>query len=135
MTMMEHLKRDEGRRTRPYQDSLGHWTVGYGHNLESGDLSEDAITTILRDDLLHAETQCLQLPWWRHLSGPRKGVLVNMAFNMGYGGLLTFRKFLQACAEGCWDVAATEMLDSTWAKQVGARATRLARQMRDDVWV
>ena len=135
MTIVEQLKRDEGRRVKPYQDSRGIWTVGYGHNLTTGALSEAAITQILTDDILEAETSCLIFPFWYGLSDARKGVLLNMTFNLGFAGLLGFRKFLDAVRAGQWEQAATEMLDSDWARQVGARADRLARQMVHDVWV
>jgi hypothetical protein len=58
-----------------------------------------------------------------------------MAFNLGFGGLLKFPVMLRAVKEQRWDDAATAMLDALWARQVGARATRLAQQMRDDRWV
>lgn len=35
MTILEQLKRDEGRRPMPYQDSRGIWTAGYGHNMRA----------------------------------------------------------------------------------------------------
>jgi len=54
---------------------------------------------------------------------------MNMAFNM-QGKLLGFRKFLAAAQRGDWNGAATEMLDSLWARQVGDRAKRLASMMR-----
>ena len=43
-----------------------------------------------------------------------------MAFNMGVGGFLAFRQMLRAIE------AAREALDSRWARQVGARAARIA---------
>ena len=60
----------------------------------------------------------------------RAEVLVDMAFNMGVGGLLNFRKMLAAIDQGDFGVAADEMLNSQWARQVGKRAEHLARQMR-----
>ena len=135
MTILEQLKRDEGRRPLPYQDTRGVWTVGYGHNLTSGALSEAAMSQILADDLLTADTACRQLAIWQRLSEARKGVLLNMCFNLGFAGLMNFRKMYVALETGDYETAAVEMLDSTWARQVGNRAERLARQMREDVWV
>lgn len=135
MTLLDQLKRDEGRRPTPYQDTRGIWTVGYGHNLTTGALSEDAMSQILADDVLAADTACRTLPIWPRLSEARQGVLLNMAFNLGFAGLMQFRQMYVALEAGDYARAATEMLDSTWARQVGQRALRLAKQMTEDVWV
>lgn len=133
--LISQLKRDEGRRPRPYQDSRGRWTVGYGHCLETGPpLSETAMEQILEDDIADAETRCARWPWFGGLSEARQGVILAMAFNLGLGGLGEFRKMFGAIVMGQWEQAAVEMLDSDWAQQVGARAHRLAEQMRNDRW-
>ena len=33
--LIDDLKRDEGLRLKAYQDSVGVWTIGHGHNLEA----------------------------------------------------------------------------------------------------
>lgn len=135
MTLREQLRRDEGWAKVAYQDTLGVWTVGCGHNLRVP-ISNAAITQILDDDLAVAEEAVDRLgAWVQELSEYRRGVLVNMAFNMGGVGLYGFRLMLAALQRGDYDEAAREMLNSTWAGQVGARAHRLAKQMRDDVMV
>ena len=55
--------------------------------------------------------------------------MMNMAFNM-QGKLLTFVDTLAAMKRGDYAAAADGMLNSLWARQVGARATRLAAMMR-----
>jgi lysozyme len=56
-------------------------------------------------------------------------VLVNMGFNMGVTGLLQFHNTLHYIENHQWEQAAEGMLNSAWARQVHARATRLAEQM------
>src|SRR5262245_15035589 len=135
MTLREQLMRDEGRVLHPYKDSVGKLTIGYGRNLDDVGISEQEAELMLDSDIqrtnidLHA-----YLPWVFHLDKPRLGVLANMAFNMGIGGLLQFKKMLAAVQASDWERASAEMLDSKWAHQVGERATRLAAQMRDGVW-
>ena len=63
----------------------------------------------------------------------RAEVLINMAFNLGITGLLKFRRALDAVRVDDYEAAATHMLDSRWASQVGRRAVELARQMRTGV--
>jgi len=135
MTLYEQLTRDEGMRARMYLDSEGVPTIGIGHNLRDRPISERAIQIIFEDDLADTEADVrMRIPVFATLSEARRGVLLNMAFNLGIGGLLEFRKMLEALRIQDWDRAATEMLDSKWASQVGARATRLAEQMITGEW-
>lgn len=134
MTLLEQLRRDEGVRAKAYQDTQGVWTVGVGHNL-SQPLSVDAINQILADDVQTAETACLALPIWGDLSPARKGVLLNLCFNIGFTGLMQFRKMYAALEQRDYALAARELLDSRYAAQVGARAHRLAKQLETDEWI
>lgn len=70
------------------------------------------------------------LPWWRGLDEVRKAILINMCFNLGLPRLMTFRKMLKALEDRNYELAAKEMLDSKWAKQVGNRAIELSEMMR-----
>lgn len=127
------LERDEGRRLRPYRDSVGIWTVGVGHNLETGPaLSPAVVSQILHDDLVTTLAWLdLHLPWWLSLSPVRQRVLANMAFNLGER-LLGFHRMLDAMRRGDHPTVVHEMLDSLWAKEVGARADRLAQMWLTD---
>jgi lysozyme len=135
LRMVAQLTRDEGRRNRMYLDSVGAWTIGVGHNLRDRGISDRAIDVILEDDLLETEKELIAgLPWVTDLAGARYGVLLNMCFNLGIGGLMGFKDMLAAVQAGAWDKAADAMRDSVWATQVGARASRLERQMVTGEW-
>jgi len=124
------LVRDEGLRLKPYKDSVGKLTIGVGRNLDDVGISEQEASILLDSDILSAENSLDNtLPWWRDLDEPRQRVIANMAFNLGIGRLLGFRKFLTALERGDYLLAGKEMLDSKWSRQVGNRATRLARIM------
>ena len=132
----EQLIRDEGLVLTPYRDSRGFLTVGVGHNLDAKGLSKRAALVILDDDINDAKQGLMaKWPWMRDLSPARLGAMVNLAFNMGVGGLNGFKKFLAAAQAGQWEQAALELLDSQYAKQVGERSERVARQLREDRWV
>lgn len=123
------LTRDEARRARIYVDSVGKVSGGIGRNLTDKGFRENEIDLMYVNDI--AETEAWldrNLPWWRSLDPVRQRVMMNMAFNM-QGKLLGFRNFLAAAQRGDWPKAATEMLDSLWARQVGDRAKRLAAMM------
>lgn len=138
MTALQHMvMAQEGLRLKPYTDSLGNWTIGVGRNLDEKGVSEDEAMMLLNNDLADAIDDVRHVcSVYDELSEPRKQVLVSMAFNMGRTRLEGFVRFLGAIHRGDWDDAADEMLDSQWAKEVGARATTLSRMMRNNVeWV
>ncbi|WP_042624810.1 glycoside hydrolase family protein [Burkholderia plantarii] len=128
-TLVAELSRDEGRRLMPYTDTVGKITIGVGRNLTDVGISESECDMLLADDIDRTVAWLdAKLPWWRELDSVRQRVMVNMAFNMG-GGLLTFVNTLDAIKRGDYAAASKGMLDSKWARQVGARATRLAEMM------
>ena len=129
--LLDQLKIDEGFESKPYQDSLGVWTVGYGRNLDDVGISESEAAQMLRHDMQVAIDECAAaMVFWPDLNDTRQEVLANMMFNMGRGRFLGFKKMLAALAVAEYDTAADEMLDSRWARQVKSRAKRLAAQMR-----
>lgn len=122
---------DEGRRARIYVDTVGKVTGGVGRNLTDRAFSDDEIDLMLRNDIKGVEQDLdRRLPWWREMSEARQNVLANMCFNLGIDRLLGFVNTLAFMKAKRYDAAAAEMLDSKWAKQVGARAIRLAAAMR-----
>jgi lysozyme len=130
------LTRDEGVRRVVYADRGGVPTIGIGHNLRARPLSDRAIRAIFEDDVAATAGELFaRLPWVAALSEPRRGAFLNLAFNLGVGGLLGFPRLLVAAQGGRWDDAARELLDSAYARQVGERAVRLAQQLAEDRWV
>ncbi|QQK04752.1 glycoside hydrolase family protein [Burkholderia anthina] len=128
--LMPELTRDEGRRLKPYVDTVGKTTIGVGRNLTDVGISDAECDTMLSNDVDRTVAWLdRNLPWWRQLDSVRQRVIINMAFNM-QGGLLTFTNTLAAMKRGDYAAAADGMLASKWAGQVGARATRLAAMMR-----
>jgi len=130
------LIRDEGMKNFPYPDAKGKTTIGVGRNLTDKGLSDVEVRFLLANDITEtADALHAAFPWFAGIDGPRQGVLINMAFNMGIEGLSGFAKFLAAVMRHDWNAAADEMLKSMWAAQVGDRAVRLSSQMRTGVWV
>ncbi|MBN3500929.1 glycoside hydrolase family protein [Burkholderia cenocepacia] len=128
--LMAELTRDEGRRLKPYLDTVGKTTIGVGRNLTDVGISDAECDTLLSNDIDRTVAWLdRSLSWWRQLDPVRQRVVINMAFNM-QGGLLTFTNTLAAMKRGDYAAAADGMLASKWAGQVGARATRLASMMR-----
>jgi lysozyme len=125
------LRLDEGLRLKPYIDSLGHMTIGYGRALNRRGITKQEAEWMLEDDACDALSQCSRrIPSFRALDIVRQTVLVNMAYNLGINGLLNFKRMLAAIDRKDWDEAALEMVHSNWHHQVGPRALRLEAMMR-----
>src|SRR3990167_3386681 len=125
------LIRDEAMKLMPYTDTVGKLTIGVGRNLTDKGISEIEAYVLLENDINeHLQLLDDNLEWWRTMSENRQRVLANMAFNMG-SGLLSFVNTLAAMKRGDYETAADGMAASKWATQVGPRATRLIKMMRD----
>ena len=125
------LTRDEGLRLRPYQDTVGKLTIGVGRNLDDVGISEAEALVMLEADIDRSVTELNRhLPWLLDRPEPVQRALANMCFNLGWPRLSGFRNMLAALEAGAYDRAAGEALDSRWARQVGARAQRIAALIR-----
>ena len=129
--LKEELKRDEGFRDTVYKCSAGKLTIAYGHNIEDNPIPEAFADQLLGYDIAGALAQCERFDWFFELDDVRKRVIINMVFNLGFNGVSKFNKMIDAIELGQHGVAAIEMLDSKWARQVGPRAARLADMMRE----
>lgn len=135
MTLHEQLIRDEGFRAKPYRDTRGNLTIGFGRCLDTKGITRAEALTLFEHDVADAAADVdATWPWAGALDEPRRAVLVAMAFNLGLRGLMGFARMLAAVKDGDFDLAAVEMEDSDWRLQVGERAKRLARQMRTGAW-
>lgn len=144
------IKHGEGLRLKAYKDTLGILTIGYGHNCQAspvpgvstvGDaISQETADMLFTEDLSKAVSGIRSaLPWIGKLVPARQAVLFDMAFNMGLGvrgkaGLLSFGNTLALIEAGDYAQASRNMLQSKWARQVGNRAVKLARQMDFGEW-
>ena len=136
------IQSNEGRRLVAYDDATGkslgpgsvlegHPTIGIGRALDVRGISSAEAEALFAADLVDTSTALeRELAWVIELDPVRRAVLVDMAFNLGVRGLLTFRRALAALKAGDCETCAVEMLDSRWAEQVGRRATRDAWIMR-----
>lgn len=94
------IKQFEGLRLESYQDSVGIWTIGYGHTkgVKEGDvITPNSAEDFLRDDLVEAEQAVLDLVEVP-LTQEQFDALVSFTFNLGYGNLghSTLLKMLNA---------------------------------------
>lgn len=134
---MPQIKADEGCRLTAYPDPLSGrepWTIGYGAT--GAAIGPFTVWTQDQADAdLQARLEALcgsldgKIPWWRTMALPRQAVLLNMAYQLGVGGLLGFPHMLSCAEVADYADAAEAMLDSKWAHQTPNRAKRLSGQM------
>jgi lysozyme len=142
------LKREEGFRPFVYDDAtgapivsgytvVGHPTLWYGLCVEVGRVPDLPIS-IAEDvlELVVARSQAallLRLPWLDAQPEEVQRAVIEMAYQLGIGGVLQFARMLSALEAGNRDEAARHALDSKWAKQTPARAQRVAALIRGDI--
>jgi lysozyme len=144
--IFDQLDRDEEVRLKPYDDATGKElrpgdvlqgkiSIGTGRNLSDVGLSPSEERLLRQNDIARAAfALSTHLPWSDQLSDARRGVLLNMTFNLGIERLLEFHVFLGQVESGDYEAASHSMLQSLWARQVGQRAQRLSLQMQSDQW-
>ncbi|ELE5025658.1 glycoside hydrolase family protein [Vibrio fluvialis] len=124
------IKKHEGLRLKPYRCSNQKLTIGYGRNLQDNGISQQEAETLLQHDLDAAVKNAETLPYFASLNDARQAVIVDMIFNLGLPRFGMFKKMIAAIEQKLWHVAANEMLNSRWARQVGKRAKTLSEMMR-----
>lgn len=122
----------EGLRLKPYKCTAGKTTIGVGRNLDDKGITQAEAFDLLEHDIDEVEADLDRTwPWWRQMTDPRQQVLADMCFNLGLSRLKGFVNTIAAMKAGEYDKAADGMLSSLWASQVGVRAQRLAKMMRE----
>ncbi len=125
--LITKIKESEGFNGESYLDSLEIPTIGFGTKLP---LDEDEATLILKHRLAKKIDHLLQeKPVVLILSLERQEVLFEMAYQLGVGGLLKFKKMWDAIENRDYETASVEMLDSRWSVQTPRRAEKLAMIM------
>lgn len=130
MSLAERIKKHEGLRLFPYEDSVGVLTIGYGHNLDQG-ITREIAEAIFQRDLEIAEVGASTVVGFSAMNEARQGVLIEMVFQLGTEGVHKFRRMLAAIKKRDYETASEEMLDSKWATQTPERAKTLANIMRN----
>ena len=133
----------EGLKLNAYKCPTDKWTIGVGRNFEANPLSQEEMLEVLKEvgiteeiamrwlekEIRQVKRQLANYEWYTSQSEIRRRVIIDMAFNLGISGLLSFQNMIGALEVGNYEVAAEEMLDSKWAEQVGKRAERLSLMM------
>ena len=135
---LELVKEAEGFEPNEYFCTAKKRTKGYGRNLEAHPLSEEEKAELNAEgsvskevaekwalkELIECEQKLSQNIIYQKQTEVRKAVLLDMCFNIGYTGLMKFKKMWFALGNKDYPSASREMKDSSWYTQVGNRGKR-----------
>lgn len=126
--LIERIAKNEGFRSKVYQCSEGVDTIGHGLTW----LTEEESLHILTGRISQLHLKLLDdLDWYRDMPPEVQGILIEMIYQIGYSGVMKFKKMIANMQDRNWKGAADEMLDSLWARQTPNRANRLADIVRE----
>lgn len=133
-----HLEQEEGRKASAYQDHLGWWTIGVGRLIDArkgGRLSDAEIDLLLANDIKDRIEAIKDWPAWQAVKDnpARATALISMAFQLGTAGLAEFKNSLRLIEQKQWAAAASNLLQSLWARQTPNRAKRVTDMIRSGV--
>lgn len=143
---LARLQADEACRLTVYDDGtgarivagskiVGNPTVGWGRNLASGGLRQEEADMMLANDLQAIQDALsADWTWFTPLDPVRQDVLMNMAYNLGVAGVLSFVAMAVNLGVGAYGMAADEVMNSEAARELPARYQRLADAMRTGAW-
>ena len=141
--LISTLKRHEGVKTHAYRDRLGILTIGCGRNINNSTkhkgigISIDEIEYMLQNDVERTIKELSQeYAWFNDMEeGARRDGIINMHFNLGRFRFAGFKKAIGHMENGSYDAAATEFLDSRWAKQVKGRSLEVTDMIKTNTYV
>ena len=139
----EILKLREGFRSKPYRDSSGNLTIGYGQLIKNKGMrvTEEQATFMLIAELEKNAKQLDEyLPWWTTLTAERQMALLNLTYNMGIDKLMGFKQMLASLQSGDYERAGDQLLQrknkgkSKYFSQVGVRAIHVSTALKTSEW-
>tara|TARA_R110002020_G_scaffold49638_1_gene141032 strand:- start:5917 stop:7557 length:1641 start_codon:yes stop_codon:yes gene_type:complete len=127
------IKQHEGYRDKPYKDSEGLWTIGYGHLIGDGKslpdsmnrkFSKQEIDEMFEEDYAHHKKIAERTPGYNKANYTGQAAMIDLGFNMGKWWP-EWPVTSKALREGNFTAAARGLEDSQWYGQVGIRAPKI----------
>jgi len=130
--LRQTITKHEGIELKPYRCTSDKLTIGVGRNIEDRGISHETAMQMLDEDIDICINELQQtVSYWNDLPSRVKEGLINLCFNMGISRLMAFKKTFGFLREGMYDKAASELLESRYANQVGQRAIDVANMIRE----
>ena len=139
------LVKHEGIKLHEYKDHLGYKTIGIGHlvderrngiplkkilGVDKKQITLGEALYVFAYDLKRIGTQLFnKLPWLKKKPEPVREALLDMAFQVGVGGLLKFKPTLELIKQDKYTEAAKRLEKSLWFKQTKERASEIIQKI------
>ena len=132
LLLKNKIKKNEGFRNKPYLDSLGNPTIGYGHLIIKKEekilktkFSKKFLSSLFDKDFRKALTAYKNNFNYKKHSKDTKEVLIEMIFQLGIKKQKKFVKMNKHIQDNNMFLAALEMKNSLWYKQTPKRVDGL----------
>ncbi|MDC0226712.1 glycoside hydrolase family protein [Alphaproteobacteria bacterium] len=132
LKLKERIKTNEGFRNRAYKDSLGFYTIGYGHLIKKNQryllkkkFSKQHLSDLFDLDFSKAVKSYKKIYQGIGHSTNTQDVLIEMIFQLGPKKLIKFKKMNKNIRKKEFFMAALEMKQSLWYKQTPKRVDGL----------
>lgn len=126
MNLIDRVCRNEGFKQKPYQDTLGVWTIGHGLTYLTRKESKEIVQRRLHDLMRRL---IKSKPWFKGCSWTAREIVVHMCFQMGMRGTYAFKDMFAALRKRDYKAAGVAMRDSKWYRQTPQRCERMAKRM------
>lgn len=145
MNGQEFTMANEGCVLIARPDARGMWEIGYGRDIPPPPdpaapptcTPAQALQWFMDGDYplacLHARN-AVGGTAWDGLGTVRQAAVIDMAYELGYGGLLAFDKMLAALRLSQWITAGRECRASQYHREVPARSERVASMLETGAW-
>ena len=132
LLLKDKIKKNEGFRSEPYLDSLGHPTIGYGHLITKKEekifqvkFSKKFLSNLFDKDFKKALMAYKNNFNYKKHTKNTKEVLIEMIFQLGIKKQKKFTKMNKHIKNNNMFLAALEMKNSLWYKQTPKRVDGL----------
>ena len=132
LLLKNKIKKNEGFRNKPYFDSLGNPTIGYGHliikkeeRIFQSKFTKKFLLNLFDKDFRKAITDYKKNFNYKKHSKETKEVLIEMIFQLGIKKQKKFVKMNKHMQNNDMFLAALEMKNSLWYKQTPKRVDGL----------
>ena len=127
--VMARLQKEEDFSQKPYTDTRGVLTIGYGTAIGEG-ITKTEAAYLLRERLTATHDALLKgWPPFRTLPGHVQEALLDMGYQLGVHGVLSFHVMLIALEHHNYQAARKAALASEWAEETPKRAARVADRL------
>ena len=132
LVLKQRIKKNEGFRSIAYLDSLGNYTIGYGHLIKKNEawllkkkIPKKKLSEIFERDFNLAVNNYNKLYKKKSFQKDIKEVFIEMIFQMGHKNQKKFAKMLEHIEKNNLFLAALEMKSSLWYNQTPKRVDSL----------